>query len=107
MAEQRLHMREKRPVQERWNDNPEEHLDTEVDGIKNAVCLLEDELENMIGMRARLQDSGEKLETEIGYKRAALEIDTTCFNIQTDWREFLSKYEVCCAFPRSVWQQLM
>jgi len=94
VAEQRLHMREKRPVQERWNDNPEEHLDTEVDGIKNAVCLLEDELENMIGMRARLQDSGEKLETEIGYKRAALEIDTTCFNIQTDWREFLSKYEV-------------
>lgn len=94
VAEVRLNMREKRPVHERWNDNPEEHLDTEVDGLKNAVCLLEDELENMIAMRSRLQESSNHLETEIGFKRSALDIDTNCFNIQTDWMEFLSKYEV-------------
>jgi|ERR1711865_361993 len=105
VAEQRLHMRERRPVQERWNDNPEEHLDTEVDGIKNAVCLLEDQLENMIAIRARLQDAGQCLETEIGYKRAALEIDTTCFNIQTDWHEFLSKYEVVPVGTPPVFEQ--
>eukprot|EP00658_Telonema_sp_P-2_P024202 TRINITY_DN19719_c0_g1_i3.p1 TRINITY_DN19719_c0_g1~~TRINITY_DN19719_c0_g1_i3.p1 ORF type:complete len:503 (+),score=160.89 TRINITY_DN19719_c0_g1_i3:133-1641(+) len=94
VAEQRLNIRERRPVQERWNDNPEEHLDTEVDGIKNVVCLLEDELENLVAMRTRLRATSAQLEEDINSKRVALDIDTSCFNIQTDWKEFLLKYEV-------------
>lgn len=97
VAEQRLNMRERRPVQERWNDNPEEHLDTEVDGIRNVVCLLEDELQNMIAMRARLQQSGAQLQDDIQSKRVALDVDTSCINIQTDWKQFLTKYEVVAA----------
>ena len=72
----------------------QEHLDIEVDGIKNVVCLLEDEHENMLTMKARLQESSKQLDEEIASKRAALDIDTSCYNIQVDWKEFLQKYEV-------------
>jgi len=97
IAESRLKFREHRPSTERWNDNPEERLDTEVDGLKNAVCLLTDELEAMIGTQGRLSELKAELKTNINDKRKHLDIDSTCFNIITDWKQFSRKYQVVSA----------
>lgn len=94
VAEARLKYRERRPTNERWNDNPEERLDTEVDGLKNAVCLLQDELEAMIVTQGRLSELKDELNINIRDKRKHLDIDTTCFNMLNVWMEFNSKYQV-------------
>jgi len=102
VAEARMKYREHRPANERWNDNPEERLDTEVDGLKNAVCLLTDELEAMIVTQGRMAELRTELNQSIADKRAHLDIDSTCFNILTDWREFSRKYQVvpsCTPLP--------
>jgi hypothetical protein len=94
VAESRLKFREHRPSTERWNDNPEERLDTEVDGLKNAVCLLTDELEAMIVTQGRLSELKAELTNNIEDKRKHLDIDSSCFNIITDWKTFTKKYQV-------------
>jgi len=94
VAEQRQRYRNSRPATERWNDNPEERLDTEVDGLKNALYLLNDELEAMIVTQGRLSELKNELKRAIGGKRTLLDIDSTCFNIISNWNEFRMKYEV-------------
>jgi len=94
VAEQRQRYRNGRPATERWNDNPEERLDTEVDGLKNALYLLNDELEAMIVTQGRLSELKQELKTAIRGKRKLLDIDSTCFNIISNWNEFKMKYEV-------------
>lgn len=94
IAEERQRYRNTRPATERWNDNPEERLDTEVDGLKNALYLLNDELEAMIVTQGRLSELKEELKVAIRAKRKLLDIDSSCFNIISNWNEFKMKYEV-------------
>jgi len=94
VAEARQAFREHRPATEKWNDNPEERLDSEVDGLKNAVCLLNDELESMIVTQGRLAELKAELERALKDKRKLMDIDSMSFNIITHWNEFSQKYHV-------------
>lgn len=48
----------------------------------------------MIITQGRLTELGNELRKNIRDKRANLDIDSNCFNILTDWKEFMTKYQV-------------